>query len=81
MIPTLILVSLVFGRWWRTTLVVAAVGWPVLLLADGTVDADLGLVGVAAVGAINAGVGVLVHQAVLWAVRRSRRDRTLGVDA
>ena len=64
MIPTLIVFGLVFGHWWRTTLIVAAVAWPIALLLDGV---DVGLAGLplaAALGAANAGVGILGHQAL-----------------
>ncbi|MGH2660198.1 MAG: hypothetical protein ACRDHS_11175, partial [Actinomycetota bacterium] len=34
-IPTLLLIGLVFGRWWRIAIPVAVLGWPVLLIATG----------------------------------------------
>jgi hypothetical protein len=69
-IPTLILFGLVFGHWWRTTLAVAFVGWPVLLLASG-VDIELGsLPAAAGLGAANAAVGILIHQ-VVWRLVRA----------
>jgi hypothetical protein len=73
MIPTLILFGLIFGRWWRSALIVGAVGWPVLLLATGTASADADLIGVAGLALANTGVGVAVHQGVLWGARRYRR--------
>ena len=33
MIPTRILFGLIFGRWWCLSLIAAAMGWPVVLLA------------------------------------------------
>ena len=75
MIPTLILFGLLFGRWWRLALVIGAVGWPVLLLATGTAAADAELFGVAGLAFANTGVGVAVHQGVLWGARRCRRER------
>lgn len=69
MIPTLILFGLVFGRWWRLSLVTAAVGWPVLLVVTDVMDVEVGLLGAAGLAVINAGVGVLVHQGVLRALR------------
>lgn len=72
MIPTLILFGLVFGRWWRLSLVAAAVGWPVLLVATDVMDVEVGLLGAAGLAVINAGVGVLVHQGLLRALRLLR---------
>ncbi|HEX6757785.1 MAG TPA: hypothetical protein VF086_05130 [Propionibacteriaceae bacterium] len=69
MIPTLILFGMVFGRWWRLSLVAAAVGWPLLLVATDAMDVGVGLLGAAGLAVINAGVGVLVHQGVLWTLR------------
>jgi hypothetical protein len=64
MIPTLILFGLVFGRWWRATLIAAAIGWPVLLLATGVMHSGTGLVGAAGLAVINTGAGVGIHQGV-----------------
>ncbi|HEX6578191.1 MAG TPA: hypothetical protein VF082_07470 [Jiangellaceae bacterium] len=75
MIPTLIVFGLVFGHWWRLSLVAAAVSWPVLLVATDVMDAEVGLLGAAGLAVINAGIGALVHQGVLWTLRRSRRWR------
>lgn len=73
MIPTLILFGLVFGRWWRTSFVVAAIGWPVVLVVDGAMKVEPGLGAAAVLAAVNAGVGIVVHQAVLRSVRVLRR--------
>jgi hypothetical protein len=75
MIPTLILFGLVFGRWWRLTLIAAAIGWPVLLLATGTVAAGVELIGVAGLAIANAGAGVVIHQGARWSIRRYRQAR------
>ena len=65
MIPTLILIGLVFGRWWRIVIPLAAVGWPVLLIVTG-VDSGFGFaVGAAALATVNVLAGVIVFQA-LW---------------
>jgi|HigsolmetaAR201D_1030396.scaffolds.fasta_scaffold38611_1 hypothetical protein len=78
MIPVLILLGLVLGRRWWLSLVVAAVGWPVLLVATDTATASA-LPVASLLAVLNAGVGVLVHQAVLRAVRRVRGvDRLSG---
>jgi hypothetical protein len=77
-IPTLILFGLVAGRWWRSSLVAAAVGWPVLLVATGVLGAEPGLLGAAGLALANTAVGVAVHQVVLRTVRMvhaSRRAR------
>jgi hypothetical protein len=75
-IPTLILFGLVFGRWWRLSLVAAAVGWPVLLVATDVMDVEVGLLGAAGLAVINAGDGVLVHQGILRALRLLRHRHT-----
>ncbi len=74
MIPLMIVFGLVCGRWWRLSLVAAAVGWPVLLVADGAMDVEGGLIGAAGLALINCGAGVLVHQGVLKAIRLRRQD-------
>ncbi len=64
MIPTLLIVGVVLGRWWRIVVPLAVVGWVVLLIATGV---DSGLVFVVEAGllaAANVIVGVLVNQAV-----------------
>ena len=75
MIPTVIVFGLVFGHWWKSTLVAAAILWPVLLLATGVIGFDVQVLGAALFGLVNAGVGVAIHQGVAWIVRslRSRR--------
>ena len=73
-IPTMIVFGLVFGRWWRVSLVAAAVAWPVLLVADDVMEVELGLIGAAGLAVINAGAGVLVHQAALRVLRLLRRQ-------
>lgn len=74
MIPTMILFGLVFGRWWRVSLLAAAVGWPALLVAGGVMDLDVQrLAAAAGLAVANTALGVLVHQGVLLAVRMCRR--------
>jgi len=72
-IPTLILIGAVFGRWWRVTLLVSAVGWPVLLVVTGAMSIRPALAGVAGLAVLNAGAGVLVHQVILRGGRQLRR--------
>lgn len=73
MIPTLIIFGLVFGRWWRVTLVAAAIGWPLLLVASGTGATGLELFGAAGLALANTLVGVAVHRFVRWTAGRLRR--------
>lgn len=75
MIPTLILFGLIFGRWPRSSILVGTFGWPLVLLADHTINAGVLLLGAAGYAFINTGVGVLVHQAVLRFVRRLRHTQ------
>jgi hypothetical protein len=71
MIPTLIVFGLVFGRWWRLCLVVAALGWPAVLIAGDVMELEAGLLGATALALVNTTVGVLIHQAALWIVRHN----------
>ncbi len=83
MIPLMLLYGLVLGRWWRFALISAAVAWPILLWSGGTFAGleypwqFMGqLVLAALLAAINAGVGVAVHQGLLYVIRRvSRRSQ------
>lgn len=75
MIPTMIVFGLVFGRWWRFSLIAATVGWPVLLLATGVMSPEPGLLTAAGLSVINTAAGVLVHQSILGSVRVLRHRR------
>lgn len=79
MIPTMIVFGLIFGRWWRVTLVASALGWPLLLVVTDVAGIDFALLGAAVLAVVNAGVGVLVHQGVLVSYRRLRRPLSSGV--
>ena len=75
MIATLIVFGLIFGRWWKTALIVGTVSWVVLLLVSDIIEARLAVIAVATLLAfLNTGLGVSVHQAVLHVVRRFRRS-------
>ncbi|MGH9249497.1 MAG: hypothetical protein ACRD0W_08300 [Acidimicrobiales bacterium] len=74
MIPTMIVFGLIFGRWWRLTLIVAAFGWPLLLVTTNVMNVEVGLVGAAVLAVLNTGVGVAIHQAGLAMVRTLRRQ-------
>ena len=83
MIPTMILLGLVFGRWWKPTLVIGTFFWPLMLMWDGvyqqTLDPEVhtqgGVVGLtlgaALLGLANTGIGVALHQSVLALLRRA----------
>ena len=82
MIPTMILLGLVLGRWWLPALGTAAVLWPALLVATNVINLDEAdvLAGAAGLAVANAGVGVLAHQACLRAYRHLR-DRNSSATA
>jgi hypothetical protein len=40
-IPTVVVVGLLLGRWWKITVPVTVLGWPILLIATG-VDSGFG---------------------------------------
>ena len=73
MIPTLIMIGAVFGRWWRVTLLGSAVGWPVLLVVTGAMNIGPALVGAAGLAVLNTAVGVLLHQGIRHGGRKLRR--------
>jgi hypothetical protein len=77
MIPTLILLGVLLGRWYRWVLVGAVVGWPALLVVDGVLVWGWVLLGASAVAAVNTGVGVLAYQGIRRVVQPVRH----GVDA
>lgn len=74
MIPTMLLLGLALGRWPWIALAVAVFVWPLMLVAsDAATFADAGtLLGGAALAVVNAGIGVLVHQACLRTWRHAR---------
>ena len=73
MIPTLILFGLLLGRWWRLSLVTAALGWPAALVATDVISVGPGLLGASGLAIANTGVGVLIHQGLLLTIRNGRR--------
>jgi hypothetical protein len=57
MIPTMILFGLALGRWWKVTVPLAAVTWPLLLVMS-DIDLDRSELAAAAIlGVANAAVG------------------------
>jgi hypothetical protein len=68
MIPTLILIGAIAGRWYVVAL--AAAAWPlVVIFGAGAPYAPDDLLAEAALGAANTAVGVIVHKALVGAVR------------
>ena len=67
------MIGAIFGRWWRVTLLVSAVGWPILLAATGAMSVGPALLGVSGHAVLNTGAGVLFHQIILRGGRRLRR--------
>ncbi|SEG49039.1 hypothetical protein SAMN04489712_105511 [Thermomonospora echinospora] len=76
MIPTLILFGLLLGRWWRSSLIAAGLGWPILLVTSDVMSVEPGLLGASGLAMANTGVGVLIHQGILLMVRTRRRSRS-----
>jgi hypothetical protein len=68
----MVVFGLAFGRWWRTALAIAALGWPAVLIAMGIVDTLASSVAAAGLSLLNAGLGVLVHQGLLRLARQTR---------
>lgn len=69
MIPTLLVFGLLFGRWWKTALLVGTIGWVILLWASqGQEIAAHELFLGAPFAFVNTAVGVAAHQALrlLW---------------
>ncbi len=80
MILWMLALGLLAGRWWKATLVLAAVVWPMLLVLTGVVpedgtwsgdDAGV-LAGGAVLAVANAALGVAVHQVLRWVLRAGR---------
>jgi hypothetical protein len=68
MIPTLILVGLVFGRWWRIVIPAASVWWVATLISNGLGSGLHFALGAGLLAALNTAFGVLLFQAVRAAV-------------
>jgi hypothetical protein len=74
MIPTVIILGILLGRWWRWSIPVLAAAWGVVVAVD--VGPSSIFVGAALLGAANAIVGVLVYQLFAWPLTRwLARDR------
>jgi hypothetical protein len=68
MIPTLLIVGLALGRWWRVVIPVATIGWAVLLVATGVDSGTSFFAEAALLALINVTLGVLVFQgaSLVW---------------
>jgi hypothetical protein len=73
MIPALIVVGLVIGRWWIIPPV--ALLWSIALALTGVLSGTQDLVAAALLGALNVAVGVLVHKGIAGSFARLRDDR------
>ncbi len=63
MIPTMILFGLALGRWWKVTVPLAAVTWPLLLVMS-DIDLDRSeMAAVAILSVANAAVGAALYLA------------------
>jgi hypothetical protein len=75
-IETLVVFGLIFGRWWKTALIVGTVLWVALLIVGDRIETRLVVIAFAALLAlVNTGIGVGIHQAALYAFRRFRASR------
>jgi hypothetical protein len=70
-IPTLLVVGLVLGRWWKVVIPVATVAWVILLIATDTGSGVALVAGAALFGAINTTIGVLAYQAIRVSLLRA----------
>lgn len=65
MIPTMILFGFVLGRWWKVTVPLAAVTWPLLLVtSDSNLDRSE-MATAAILGLANAAVGAALYLAAV----------------
>ena len=81
MIPTMILLGLLLGRWWGWALIVGTSAWTVVLWTQGLLETPAEIIGAAALAFANTAVGVLAHQLVLATARRARRSSPAGAEA
>ena len=70
MIPTLILLGLVPGKWWRVLVPVATIGWPIMGVATDVGSGIDFMLGASAFAFANVTVGVLINRAASGLVRR-----------
>lgn len=73
MIPTLLLIGFVLGRWWWLVLPVAATAWPGALIASGIDSGVTFAIEAGFLALVNTAIGVAVFQAIrglVYAVTR-----------
>lgn len=63
MIPTLLLVGLAFGRWWRIAVPITTVVWVVAVLVTTEATMADDALAAAVLAVVNLAVGVLIFQA------------------
>jgi hypothetical protein len=63
-IPTLLLVGLLFGRWWKIAIPATVIGWPLLLIATGVDSGWQFAVAAGLLAVANVVIGVLANQAL-----------------
>jgi hypothetical protein len=51
------------------------VAWPIILVVTDVMGVEPRLVGASGLAILNTGVGVLIHQGILWPGRKLRRRR------
>jgi hypothetical protein len=72
-IPTLLLLGLVLGYWWKLVIPIGAVAWVAVLTLTGVGSGVDFAIGAALFAAANLAVGVLVFQAVRFVALARRR--------
>lgn len=72
MIPTLLVVGVVFGKWWRFAMPLATTGWVVALVATGAGSGITFGLGAGVLALINVTVGVLLFQCARYLFRAAR---------
>ncbi len=72
-IPTLLIVGVVLGKWWRVVIPAATIGWVVLLVATDVGSGVSFALGAALFAFANVTVGALLFQGLRWLWQRSVR--------
>ncbi|PQZ93763.1 hypothetical protein CQ018_08910 [Arthrobacter sp. MYb227] len=80
MIPTMIVLGILFGRWWIAAIIGGGLFWGFAIGAMSVIANDetfsWGLIlGAVLLGAVNAAFGAGIHQLVLWIIRKIRSAR------
>jgi hypothetical protein len=72
-IPTMILLGIVFGRWWPGSIPVLSVGWGALMIVDGNGSGFAFFIDAAMLAMANVLIGVLVFQVFRFGARAVAR--------